>query len=742
MLALTLAPAELWKHPTNDGVYKGFDPKLVYTRPGADGSVAVTPDSLDLVAGPDSEASANLATTLMPNLDASVDVVILANPAGTQPMRIGAWSPWSESGHVVVFGPGPENLITAVTISSGGQGPTLAEGKVVASKVLGHYQLGTTYTVAIVADRSGGTISSSVSGGSIVGAEASMVRRQSPILFRNVQLSIDASAVGNQGSTHATLTHFVVTVPHQRWWASIIADPRAQAIQVALAIAGLVLLGLAIFGRFRGGSASLFALKFRSIAKVPWLLVGGKMWLLIGILGAVAVYLVGNAWLFHFGGHPFDMAYEDLYAYVARTYAPTELYTFLNTKSLPGIWGGTPYLETSFPYGPVFAYVFAGIGWLNSVLFAGGGVFTPDSRSVEYLIKAVNVLFGLADAALIYGILRLVGATKRWSLIAAALFLFNPAVWFSMSIWGQTHVISLFFALLAVWFAEKHLPVWAWLALTAALLTRPQMIVFGLVLGLVFIRKFSWRENLTALSWTGIVTFLALLPLTMATSPSLPVDVMLNNFRIQEGGGNATALSPVSNGGLSIWPLVTYLAHGASGISRTFAANSDFVVGHLTYHRLSLILTLGAMLLVGIWLLLRRRSGFEVGAYLPIVALGITSFLMLITGVVATHFLLALPFLLLCRPWMNTIAYLYVIAIWTLTTLVPMYGEMATVLNPVNYPLLAPGTNAVSEAFVRLYSWDRFITVGIVANICAVIWLAALTLRPTKSPNVSIALPR
>src|SRR6185437_2921287 len=119
--------------------------------------------------------------------------------------------------------------------------------------------------------------------------------------------------------------------------------------------------------------------------------------------------------------------------------------------------------------------------------------FSPDSRSVEYFIKAVNVLFGLADGAFIYAILRLIGATRRWSLIAAALFLFNPAVWFSMSVWGQTHVISLFFVLAAVWFAEKHLPVWAWLALTAALLTRPQMIVFGLVLGLVFIRKFSWR---------------------------------------------------------------------------------------------------------------------------------------------------------------------------------------------------------------------------------------------------------
>ena len=45
--------------------------------------------------------------------------------------------------------------------------------------------------------------------------------------------------------------------------------------------------------------------------------------------------------------------------------------------------------------------------------------------------------------------------------IAAGLFLFNPAVWFSMSVWGQTHVFSLFLVLLAVLLAEKRLPLWA-----------------------------------------------------------------------------------------------------------------------------------------------------------------------------------------------------------------------------------------------------------------------------------------
>ena len=724
MLLLTLTPAEVWNHPVNDAVYRGFDPNLIYSTNGGEGSVKVLPDSIDMTAGPSAEPSANLATTLMPNLNASMDVVILANKGASEALRIGAWSPWSLSGHFVVFGPDPMNQITAETIASGDAGPTLSGGSVLDSQVLGHYKIGSSYAVSIAVDRSGGTITSTVSGPNGVIGEASMTRQAYPEIFRNVQFSISASALGGDGTSHAAITNYVLTVPHQRWWAVIVADPKERALLISLAVAGLVLLGLSVARRYRALSnlptrarSSLLALR------------GINARLLVAVLIAILIYVAGNAFLIPLGGHPFDMAYEKLYPYVAHTRGPADLYTLLNVGSLAGIWAGTPYLETSFPYGGVMAYIFAGVGWLNSFLFAGGGAFRPDSVSVEYMIKAVNVLFGLLDAVLIYEILRQIKVSTRWSLIASGLFLFNPAVWFSMSIWGQTHVISIFFVLLAVFLAEKHLPAWAWLALVAAFLTRPQMLVFGLVVGLVFLRKFTWRENLRAMSWTVILTFLALLPLTLATSPSLPIDVTLNNLRIQEAGGNGSALSPVSQGGYSIWPLATYLTHGLSGLGRTFTASSDVLVGGLTYQLAAQILTISAMILLSAIVLRRPKVAFESGGYLPLVALGITSFLMFITGVVATHFLLALPFLLLCRKWMNNVAYIYVTAIWTITTFVPMYGEMGAFLTPQAYPLLSPSTNLLTAFFVALYSWDRFITLAVVANLCALAWLGWLTLR-------------
>jgi len=125
-------------------------------------------------------------------------------------------------------------------------------------------------------------------------------------------------------------------------------------------------------------------------------------------------------------------------------------------------------------------------------------------------------------------------------------------------------------------------------------------------------------------------------------------------------------------------------------------------------------------------LLFRKRAEMERGGYLPFIALGIGSFLMLRTGILATHFVLALPFLLLSRRWMSAVAYYYVVAVWTITTFVPMYGDMGVLISGLNYPLLAPAHNAVTSFFVALYSWDRFITVAVVANICALAWLAFL----------------
>jgi hypothetical protein len=724
MLTLTLIPGEAWQAPASDAIYNGFDPNLVYVSKGSPGFAKVSPASVDITARPGLATDVILATTPLQKFTTSLDVTINENQDVVAPFRLGLWSPWSRAGYFVVFGPAPQDLITAESVASGAGDFTSPGGNVTGRTGLGRYELGHAYRVEFILDKTSGSLTSRVSSDGAGPAVASVDSHQNPKLFADVALSLSATADAGQGSSRVVLRNYRVDLPHQRIWALKIADPKAQAALIALAAAGLVLLVIALIPRLSAGRGWISAL--RRLAVKPREV---ALW-----IGASAVYLIGNALLFPLAGHPFDMRVEQLYAYVARMYGPSQLYYLPNIVSLPKIWQGVPYQETPFPYEPVAAYFFTGIGWLNTVLL-GGASFSVENAQLEYLIKAVNVLFGLGDGLLIYWILRQIGASMRWSVVPAALWLFNPAVWFSMSIWGQTHVISLFFILFAVLMIEKRVPVAAWLALAAGCLTRPQMLVFGLLIGVVLLRKFTWRENISALSWTVIVVFIALVPFTLATRPSLPIDVMAYTFRAHETDAPGLVVTAVSQDAYSVWPLAEYFTQGATGFHKAFNPSTGAVLGSLTFQRLSQILTLSVVLIVAAYLWFRRRPIEEPGGYLPYVALGVAGFLMLLFGLIATHFLLALPFLLMLRRWTGGVAYFYIVIIWTVTTFVTMYGDVGLSITAQDYPLFAASNNAVTRFVVWLYTGDRFITVGIVANICAVIWLGYLTLRSGPSPS-------
>jgi hypothetical protein len=706
MLMLMLIPADIWHAPVNDAVYHGFDPHIDY----AAGPVTLSPASADLNATSTEYSSINLATTLRRTLASSADVTVLDNAGGGYPFRMGVWSPWTHSGYFVIFGPAPDNEISVATVSGGKAERTLFGGELVSS-TLGRYAIGQSYRVAFHVDRAAGKISARVSGGS-VDANASLTRAESPALFGIVQFALTASSEAASGANHVTLNNYSLTLPHERSWASKVDDPFVKFIELTLVGLGIIALAVA---------AVVWSRRRRSTERLRWTAVPARLW-----IPAAAVYLLGNAVFFPLGGHPFDFTLWQLYAYIGRAYGAAQLYFLPDVVAPVSIWKGIPYVEAAFPYQAVIAYMSTGVGWFSSLL-AGGAALGPGNALLGSIVKSFNVLFGLADGVLIYLILRQLNVSERWCRIGAALFLFNPAVWCSMSIWGQTHVFSIFFVLLAVLMAQRNLPLWAWLALAAAVLTRPQMFVFGLLLGAVFLRKFGWRQNLVAFSWTIIISFVAMAPLTLATSPSLPIDIFLNNVHIQQGGGNTSNLTTVSQGAYSVWPLATLFFSGVHSLERLATSSSALIVGSITYQLASQILTGLALLLVTVALLMRRRTSVESGGYLPLLAVGVTSFLMLITGVVATHFLLALPLLLLCRPWMDTTAYLYVITSWSVSTFVPMYADMGILLSPDPLSVLAHGL--IPTTIIHLYEWDRFITVAIVANISAVVWLGWLALR-------------
>jgi hypothetical protein len=738
MLALILTPESVWSHPVNDQVYRGFDSNVMYAGQTDQGIVQVSSKTVSMSAARNAQGSINLLTTPFQRFNAVLNVSIVDNSGGSDPLRIGVWTPWTKSGYFLLFEPAPSNAITIESIEEGDYTTTLATtpNSIVHRTHLGTYSLGSTYRVNFLVDRGKNLVSASVSGDQGLQYTAKADPATLSALFRSVRLSLTASTQAADGTSRAVLSNYTLALPHEKFWASKTDDPKAQIGLVALALAGLVLLAMTIISRF----ASLSAFARRLTALRPRILLsGGRRRMVLLVVVATVFYFAGNALLFALANDPFDISAERLYAYVAWSHGPAQLYYIPNIVSLAKIWHGTPIEENGFAYQPMFGYLALGIGWIYSHLFSGGGPFVLDTWNLAYVIKSVNVLFGFADGVLVYLIARQIGVSEGWSRAAAALLLFNPAVWFSMSIWGQTHVISVFFILAAILLAEKQMPFGAWLLFAAGCLTRPQMLVFVPILTVIFLRKFPWRQNVMAISQTVIAVFILLLPFTLATGPSLPVDIVLNNFHVQEGSGNDAQLNPVAQDSYSVWPLVTYVLNAKIGQDRIYTPSSTPIIGSLTYQRLGLVLTSLALLALTVLLLFRKRSWFSSGGYVPFVALSIASFLMLLTGILSTYFLLALPFLLLCRRWLPGSAYLYVALIWTITTFVPMYGDLGTVITRQDYPLLAAANNDVTKFFVNLHAWDRFITTAVVANIVAVTWLAVSSLRPSPKPKTAAA---
>jgi hypothetical protein len=361
---------------------------------------------------------------------------------------------------------------------------------------------------------------------------------------------------------------------------------------------------------------------------------------------------------------------------------------------------------------------------------------------IGLLVKSVNVLFGLVDAGLIYLILRNLRVSRRSAGIATLLFLFNPALWLLTSIWGTTHTVSLCFLLAAMWMGQKKAPVWSWLLLLLSCLTRVQLLVPALFLGLIFLRVFSLKQNLRAVSRSVVVAFLLVTPIMFATSISLPLDNVLYVSRIQNFPDPAVASAqPVSGWSYNIWPLIAKLTNGLSGPSRFLVSQNTPLMGSLTYLDLSNILFFGSVLVMACLILL-RRDGRTLGKdYLLLLCLGFFAALIFKTGTESAHFILVLPLLILLRKSLNKHAFYVLVSVFSIFLLVATFSQFASVISPIPdlEPLLNYDNNLVTRFFVDLSMTDWFITLGSLASMATFVWLFAETVRSVK---VSLSAPR
>ena len=259
---------------------------------------------------------------------------------------------------------------------------------------------------------------------------------------------VTVSASSEEDISKSLIENYRVELPHQKQMGVKIEDSRANAILVALLILGSLMCSVRI-GTWIRTKPFRCATRWARGDFAGWTgkpIILRQYPLILGVSGAGLVYLFLNSLLFNLSSATPEISLGKAAGYIGASYGVDELYYLARLSTDRAVaWGGVPIGSGNFPYGPVLAYINTAIGWIARLFFAAPGGFSVQPFQLTFLLKSFNVLFAFADGVLIYLILRHFALGQRMSLLGSSLFLFNPALWLLMSVWGNTHTIALFF---------------------------------------------------------------------------------------------------------------------------------------------------------------------------------------------------------------------------------------------------------------------------------------------------------
>jgi len=144
-------------------------------------------------------------------------------------------------------------------------------------------------------------------------------------------------------------------------------------------------------------------------------------------------------------------------------------------------------------YPPGYMYVLGLLGWLREVfsIETAGTLFT-------LIIKLPSITAEVLTALVVYrAASREIG--KMFCLLCASFLLFNPALFFNSSVWGQIDNFFILFAVLTLYYLRKDNPYLGALFFAAALLIKPQAIMLAPVIGLCYLYPIFKKANF----WRG-----------------------------------------------------------------------------------------------------------------------------------------------------------------------------------------------------------------------------------------------
>lgn len=199
------------------------------------------------------------------------------------------------------------------------------------------------------------------------------------------------------------------------------------------------------------------------------------VWMLLGT--GLLLRIAAAPWI---PGHPSDMQFFKSWAASAA-------------NNLTGF-----YLHSSSDYPPFYIYILYAVGKLAQVA-ALKPYFTV-------LVKLPSILADVATACLLYKVARK-HVSYELSLLIAVFYTFNPAIWLNSTFWGQVDSFFTLLVVAAIVFLSQGRPGWSAALLAAAVLMKPQGLIYAPVLFFELLKTRRWRPWLIAAA-SGLLTAL------------------------------------------------------------------------------------------------------------------------------------------------------------------------------------------------------------------------------------------
>ncbi len=362
-------------------------------------------------------------------------------------------------------------------------------------------------------------------------------------------------------------------------------------------------------------------------------------------------------------------------------------------------------------YPPGYFYVLAFIGHVYAGVSPSGNLDV-----LKALIKLPAICFDLIDGALLFALVRRF-AGDRWGLIAAAIFVLNPAVIFISAAWGQVDSISGGLALAGLYLLlrsddtadaddRRSAFVWpiffAWLLLGYSLLIKPQAAVLvPLFIAFAFVSPQRRNARLAA-TGAGIAAAIVLAwilayPFHPAGSPVAVMDWLLGRYAI----------------GKNVYPYNSANAFNLWSILRPFWQPDSQKIAFLPQYVWGIVLVVAAEVLV----LLRYLQSRSQRALIEAAALVTLAFFMLATRMHERYIFDGLLFTIAALPF--AARYVWASLVFSLTLFVNLVYSLiylGVVLNATPgvqaadmWPAL---THPLSVVNVAMLFWLGFVYLG------------------------------